>query len=260
MQQIICNARAELLMPLLIDGWTDYSVRMSGQFYKEYSPDLLSVDSTTKTVELSRDGLFQILPEAMFFNEDFLREDNEDVLKQKLDYLKYQKELLKVYFEAFDTLIFQNELYFYQVLESAECERDNILLSEFYNIDITKEMNPLCRQLARLLLDGDTIKGDLRIVAFCIRAILHVDLTYDVISHIVDNSKYTLVQYILFIDGLSSRDYKQRMENYYEFFNRLEQWFLPYDCEADFCIKGRNQPFILGEPLTLDYNTRLETA
>lgn len=263
MQQNVSNTKAELLIPLEIDGWADYSVKKSGRFYKGYTSDLLSIDPTTRTVELSRDGLLQMLPEAMFFREEYFREDvtDADVMKQKIEQMKAQKEQLSVYFEAFDTWFAQHEMLFHQVLEEVECEKEVNMLRELYGIDVTKERDPLVRKLARLLLDGDAVKGNLRLLAFCVGAILDVGISYDVLPSVVGNcksSRYTIVRYYLFIEGLSSEGYRQRMERYEEFFYRLEQWFLPYDCEVDYCIKDMHQRFVLGESLTLDYNTRFE--
>jgi len=263
MSQDVSNIRAEVLLPIVLDNWEEYSVRKAGLFFKGYMPDVLSIEPGTRTVELSRDGLMQMLPEAMFFREEYLRENiaDEDALKEKIEMLKMQHQQMSIFFKAFDTCFARQEMHLHHILEDAECNGEEIILREMYGVDLSKERDPNVRKLAQLLLIGPEIKGNIGLLAFCVGGILDVGITYDVQPNVVDDcksAKYTVVRFNLYIDGLTSVEYMQRMERYEEFFFRLEQWFLPYDCEVDYCIKGLHQRFILGESLTLDYNTRFE--
>jgi len=59
----------------------------SGTFYRNYSPDLIEYDNFNNTVTLSRDGVYNLLPEGLFFKEDELNsknfQDASDKIKEK---------------------------------------------------------------------------------------------------------------------------------------------------------------------------------
>ena len=229
-------------------------------------------DTENNIVELSRNGLMRMLPESMFYREEYLRENVTDAETEKArkEELKTQKQLCSVFFEGFDTLFARQEMYILGTVGTAEHERNSILLREIYGIDITQVRNPLVRKLALLLLEGDTVKGNIPLVAFCIRAVMDVKVSYSVSTRQVDgnwpggnldggktkSSHYRRVLFVLHIEDLSSDEYRSLMEQYEEFFLFLEKWFLPYDCEVDYRIKDHRKRFVLGDSLTLDYNTQ----
>ena len=255
------NIRAEFAATQLYDGLEGYSVRKTGAAGKGYCPDLLSVEPRLHTAELSRNGLMRMLPEALFFWEDWLRSaTNHDEKKSRIEILKRQKSNYETYFEAFDTLFFRQEIAAQKAVDNVEESREALLLKEVYGIDISRMRNPYLRKLALLLLDADTIKGNLPMLAFCARAILCERVTYQIANHVeeeVSPMVYRRVTFIVHVEGLTNEEYRARMEQYEEFFRFLEQWFLPYDCEMDYCLKDYRQRFVLGDPLTLDYNTQL---
>ena len=255
------EVRAELVAMTRDEDWTEYSVKKSGRFYRGYMPDLMSADKTTKTIELSRNGIMQMLPETLFYKEEYLREDitDSDTLKRKKEELKSQRQRCSVFFEGFDTVFAHQEMYLHDRVRVAECERDTIVLRDVYGIDLSRERNPYVRKLALFLLDGDILKGNIPLIAFCIRTILDVKVSYEISTKAFDrsmSSHYKKIRFVLTIEGLSSVEYRNLMEQYEVFFYYVEKWLMPYDCEVDYRIKDYRQRFILGEPLTLDYNTQ----
>ena len=255
------NIRAEFAATQLYDGLEGYSVRKAGAASKGYCPDLLTVEPRLQTAELSRNGLLRMLPEALFFREDWLRSaTNDDEKKRRIETLKRQKSYYETYFEAFDTLFFRQEIAAQKAVDAAEVNREALMLKEIYGIDISRMRNSYLRKLALCLLDAGTIKGDLPLLAFCARTILCEKVSYQISNRVdeeVSPMAYRRVTFIVHVEGLTNEEYRARMEQYEEFFRFMEQWFLPYDCEMDYCIKDYRQRFVLGEPLTLDYNTRL---
>lgn len=249
------------------------SFKKSGRFYRGFLPDLMDEDSYTKTIELSRNGLMQMLPEALFYHEEYLREGvtDADSLKEKKEDLKAQKQLCSVFFDGFDTVFARHELQLHNLVDGAErCKRE-LLLREIYGFDVAKERNPLIRKLAYWLLEGDTVKGNIPLLAFCVKVITGIVVSYKVSTQVMNDdrcfnrtmngmrsraTRYRRVLFVLHIEGLSPKDYLDMMEQYEEFFAFLGDWFMPYDCEVDYKIKDFRQPFVLGEPLTLDYNTQ----
>jgi len=261
MTNIHDNIRAEFAATQMYDGLEDYSVRKTGVASKGYCPDLLSVEPRLQTAELSRNGLLRMLPEALFFQEDWLRSATTfDEKKRRIETLKRQKSYYETYFEAFDTLFFRQEIAAQKAVDAAEENREVVFLKEIYGIDVSRMRNPYLRRLAWLLLDADAIKGNLPMLAFCAKVILREKVSYQistVVKEEVSPMAYRRVNFVIQIEGLANEEYREKMEQYEEFFRFMEHWFLPYDCEMDYCIKDYRQRFVLGEPLTLDYNTHL---
>jgi len=256
------DIRAEMLFSSSDENeYKDLSIRNRGRFYNGYCPDVLEVNRAEGFVDLSRNGIMHSLPQAIFYNEEYLRERGDDEnFKVRSAKVKKQRELIEAFFEVPDNVLFDTELELHKTLDSIETEKEALVLMEFYDFDIKRERNPLVRKLARLLLDGDAVKGNLKMISFFVRAILG-ERTECRISHNVvdkDNSVYhKAISFIVFIKGLSNSEYRAKMDSLEEFFWFLEQWFLPFDCDVDFCIKDTDQTFVLGEQLTLDYNTQL---
>lgn len=255
------NIRAEFAATQLYEGLEGYSIKKSGAVYKGYCPDLLSVEPRLQTAELSRNGLFQMLPEALFFREDYLRSAKPyDEKKSRIELLKKQKSYYSTYFEAFDTLFFRQEVATQLAVDSAEENQAALIIKEVYGIDVSRMRNPYLKSLALLLLDIDVLKGNIPMLTFCVRSILKEDVTSQVSARVqedVSPMAFRCVSFVINILQLSNEEYRSRMEQYDEFFQFLKHWFLSYDCEMDYCIKDRQQRFVLGESLTLDYNTQL---
>lgn len=255
------DVRAEMRALVLRDDLSEYLVNKRGRFYRGYSDDILSIDFDNKIVELSRNGLMQMLPEGMFYNEEFLREaTNDDDLKHRKEVLLEQKKQYRVFFDAFDTAFFKKEFLLHSTINEIESEQEAIILKDFYGIDIKRERNPLIRKLARLYFDEDAVKGNIKLIPLFVKVIIGSDLYCKVSKHVVNvdsSAYYTKLSFVIIIEGLSASEYRKKMDEYEEFFYYLEQWFLPYDCDVDFCIKDPHQRFVLGESMTLDYNTQL---
>lgn len=240
----------------------DYVARYKGCFYRGYNADLIKINRVEKAIELSRDGIMRNLPESLFFNEQYLRDSSdEEVLKERESELEVQREQLSVFFEAFDTILERGLLELHKCVDSIECGKEEFVLKELYDIDIHRFHNPYVCKLARLLLDGDRLKGNIHLIPFFVKSILDENISCRRVSRVVDELKsiyYIELQFVIYIEGLSTEEYRQRMDEYDEFFWYLEQWFMPFDCEVDYCIKDINQTFVLGQQMTLDYNVRFQ--
>lgn len=259
------DTRAEFIATQKENALADYSIRMRGLLHKGYCGDLMEINHVFHTADMARDGLFHMLPDGLFFYEDYLRDArNDDERKDRAALLKEQKANYAVYFEPFDTLLFRQSISLQQKIDKAEENQQVLLLKTFYGIDLTRVRNPLVKQLAYLWLESDVVKGDISLLAFCVKKILGEQTSCRVTSMVpvdlpegANAMAYNHVQFTIFIKGLTASEYKEKMSQYEEFFAFLRQWFLPYDCEMDYCIKDTHQPFILGEQLTLDYNTQI---
>lgn len=252
--------KAELALSLSCDNVDDYAVTYEGLFYRGYMSDLIRQDNGLREISLSRNGLQHVLPEGLLHDENQLHRCEKDAesLKHEIALLKEQKEYYRTFFRAFDTLYFQQSFQLEQVVSHLETNKDLILLREIYGFDYAKEQNPYIRKLALLLLDSELLKGNVHLLSFFVRAILGEQIEVQIRRCVMPENAavhYRQLRYILYIKGLSTTEYCFRMSQYKEFFDTYEQWFLPFDFECDYCIKDPTQRFVLGESLTLDYNT-----
>lgn len=242
-------------------GTENYCIRKRGLFFRGYSSDLFNVSHPEGALELSRDGIMRMLPEALFFDEQMLLEatSDDDLKKRKTD-IASERNQLEIFFEAFDTIFGRRELELHNTIDTLESEKEAFVLKEMYGVDVRRLRNPHVKKLARLLLDSDKLKGNIELVPFFVRAILGAKTSCrraNRVSNDANSIYHTELQFIIYIENLTSEEYRQRMEEFEEFFWYLEQWFLPYDCDVDFCIKDPNRTFFLGEQMTLDYNIRI---
>ena len=96
---------AEFLLNYLYPDRTDsWQVDCAGTFYRNYSPDLLSVDEEGSTVRLARDSFLRLLPQGVIAPDNALKGKD---FKQKYERLKKKEELLRELFKPVDTLAFR---------------------------------------------------------------------------------------------------------------------------------------------------------
>lgn len=256
------NALGEMLIVNSSADLEGYVARYRGRFYNGYCCDLFKISEGEMALEFSRDGIMQILPESLFYDEQFLRNATDaEALKSRISELAAKREQITIFFEAFDNILERSQLELQKSIDLIECDKEAFVLKEMFDIDINRIRNPHVHKLARLMFDSDKVKGNINLIPFFVRSILGSNITCRRVKRVVDDVKsiyYSELQFIIYIEGLSSEEYRQRMDEYDEFFWYLEQWFLPFDCSVDFCIKDTHQTFILGEQMTLDYNIRFQ--
>lgn len=260
-EQMMDNTLAELLIVNSDINPDEFVSRYRGRFFCGYADDLMKLNREEHAFEFSRDGMMRLLPESMFFDEQYLRDskDQEELQYRKAE-LDAQHEQQSIFFEAFDTILEKRNIDLHRCIDTIESNKEEFVLKELYGIDLHRIRNPHVRKLARLRLDEDRIKGDIKLIPFFVKSILDAKVSCRTKARVVDEANsfyYTELQFFIFIDGLSSEEYRQKMAEYEEFFWYLEQWFLPFDCDVDFCIKDYKQTFVLGQQMTLDYNVRL---
>lgn len=264
MSDTLYDTSAELLVLNLIDDASGIVACKRGRFYDGYMHDLMSIDKVDDQnirVFLARNGIMKMLPEALFYNEELLRGISDTQIRQeRTEQLKKLKILNNSFFEAFDTIFFQYELSLQDHINQIEISKEEMLLNLIYGVDFQKERNPYIRKLALMLLDADSIKGNLLLLPFCVRSILNAPIACKVrrvVSRHNNAAFHLMVSFIVYIDHLTNREYQQKMASLERFFHLVEYWFMPFDCQLDYCIKDIHQLFRLGDELTLDYNTQL---
>ena len=221
--------KAESLLAL--SDMQDAVVKMKGIFYRNYSSDLMSHPTDSEKIELSRDSIFHLLREGLFFDEDDIKD------KDKFEEKKEKREL---FFLPFD--------------------------SEYFNLSLKleKEINDICEK-DLLNLPRSPYFPNLTCLAGVIRG--NEPLIIDILKTIINAPKIELIKnnhsefikktFIIHIPKLSTEQYAQKKLQISKIFEIFKEYFLPFDIEYDFKIKDRQQKFILHENLILDYNINL---
>ena len=97
-----------LLNYLYPDQMERWKVDCAGTFYRNYSPDVLSLDKESQTVRLSRDSFLRLLPQGIIARDNALKGKD---FEQKYEQLQKEEELLLDLFKPVDTLAFRTRLH-----------------------------------------------------------------------------------------------------------------------------------------------------
>lgn len=256
----IGDLKAETWLNGLFPDLSPIRVSTKGIFQSNYCEDLLEVetfDNLTNRVTLSRDGILQLLPEALFVDENQLLDP-----KKNPKPFEQAKEQIKNFFVPFDTEYFQVTLGLDRKVQDIEIGLVDSLVSFLYDVDIQNIQNPMIRKTAPFLLQASEIRGDFVLVGRIATAITGFRTEIQSVSRILDqsleNSREQQVARIVFhIPNLSNSEYADRYRNIGEFVDFLADWFFPADQPFEYAIKEEGKAFVLDDSLTLDYNTYL---
>ena len=244
--------KAETLISLM-EVKENVDVHMCGIFSRNYSADLISFSNEGEqlAVELSRDGIFHLLPEGLFFKENTIK--NISKVDFKTDYIQFvkEKEQIKLFFKPFDTVGFNLSLELENILNDITEKGNEIFIHEFLD-DMEMDLsNVYISRIKHIVPFIGHLRGNLKLLTELLKNILSVR-KIELIK-----IKPFHMRFIIHREGLSKEEYYMMDDNVESFFVFFRQWFLPIEATFDFKIKDYEQPFILGAPLLLDYNTNL---
>ena len=253
------DIKAELLLSVLKLSPETIHAHLGGRFSRGYMSELEDYDEKGN-VRIGRPGLLHLVPEGLFYDEEYLRDASTDKEEQKhrMELQERRKEQWSTFFKPFDTILFGKSLTMHQKAYDCERKRDITLASILVGFDLEKERDIYVKQLACLLLNT-SIKGNVDMLGFYVSSILKERVETQKMRLTPDANRksvvFTKVQFTMVIEGLTTTEYRRRMEQYEPFFQYLQLWFLPFDCECEYAIKDMSNKFVLGENITLDYNT-----
>lgn len=236
-------------------------VSAKGIFYSNYSEDLLEVvpsDYTANQVALSRDGIFHMLPEGMFFDEYAFREARKKGVAFEPD-----KEHIFDFLAPFDTEFFNVTLGLDKEVRYVEDNICELLLESMYGRDGWNKENPFVRKTLPFLLHASVIRGDFPLMERMMSAItgfrtVVTPTTDEVLSKSGSKRMRPFVNVVFHIPNLSNSGYCEQYDILHEFVGFCAEWFFPAELEFDFSVRDEDQLFVLDEGiLTLDYNTFL---
>ena len=243
---------AELLLSVYFPNVKSWNASYGSFFSRNYSGDLRSVHADTNTVTLSRNGLYDILPEKMFFDVDELRFRESRDLAQRIDEIYEEEKNIKDYFMPFDSFFFNQSCHYHAMAAQLIDDEAKWLLKLLFDYDIDAEENPYVKQMAPLLLHVTEIRADLDLIAQILAEILDCKIDYQV-------NHQDEVLFVVLKRDLISAEYYAFVKELKPLFDFVTFWFISMEMDCLYKVKDYHQPFILSteRPLVLDYNTHI---
>ena len=248
-----------LLNYLYPDNTNDWKVDCAGTFYRNYRPDVLSINENDHTVQLSRDSFLRLLPQGIIAMDDALKGPD---FEQKYEKLKKREELLRELFKPIDTLAFRFRLHIEKQAAQLTHDKLELILKQYFDYDWTKEENPYIKKTAPLLLFISRLRANFGFIRNLLALLFECNVE-------MKTGKYSwsersqcsrpYVEYQLIIPELTSDTYNSMNKIINPFREFICEWFIPFDTHCIIAIKYHDQSFVLGDNLTLDYNTEIIT-
>lgn len=248
----IKDAKAETWLAAHYPEINNWVVNHAGCFYRNYTDDLKACDADQQAVTTSRSGIFDVLPERMFFSDAELRFLDNRNRSKKLEEMYEERNRIKTFFMPFDSMLFNTSLRIERTVNSLLENKTADFLLRFFDYNIMEEENPYVRQLAPLIIHASKISGNLSLVTRLLSALLDCKVEHHVLS---GND----LRFVIHKKGLNSTRYREFTDQLKPLFEFVQHWFLPMDTFCLYKVKDKEQPFVLEEkqPLVLDYNTQI---
>jgi hypothetical protein len=246
------DIKAEILISQM-DTQENLSVRMQGLFSRNYSEDLMSVvhEKDRTLLYLSRNGIFHLLPEGLFFEETRLKSVRGEYFEGKYDKFKKEKEKIKSFFQPFDTEYFKQSFELEKKLNAiTECG-NTVFIKTFLNEPDIDTNNEYLSKIKILLPFVSYLRGNFTLLTNILKETLSVEKVE------IREIQPLYMRFIIHKESLNKEEYKKIDEKLTVFFDFFCRWFLPAEAEYDYKIKDYKTPFTLGNTLILDYNTHL---
>ena len=252
----IPHIRAEVLLNRLYPEFRqEWKVRCMGSFYRNYTQDVLFMDDNIKEVELSRDGLLNLLPEGVYNRHDELK--GED-MRAKYKELEQRIWMLREAFKPIDTYWFKQNLDVERQVSELLEDKVEYVLRTYFDFDLSKVQDPLVKEVAVILPFINSKRGDFDFVRLLLKALLQCEVNMETgrYSH-TDTSKRWLpmIRYDLLMPGLTAEEYNKRNAAIEPLRDFICEWLMPMEVVCLIKIKESGSPQLVNERLILDYNT-----
>jgi len=261
--------KAESFLTSVMDSLEGVNLEFQSVFSRNYYNDIIGieqedvVDKSLLYIKLSRDSLFHILPEGLFFREDELRkvakEKNTEKFKALEEKIKHKKQTILTLFYPFDKTYFGLRFDLEQKLNELAENKTSLLINKLFNIYQIDEKNDLIRRIIPLLPLASEIRSNKIIWRDILKSIFfpaNVDIRI-VEKRNADGVKRNIVKTTIHVEKLSNKEFKELKKDVDVFAHFFYEWFIPVDMGYEFKVKDVKERFVLGKDLTLDYNTQL---
>ena len=250
--------KAETLISQM-DIKEDIEVHLQGIFSRNYSDDLISIanergkkeEENITILDLSRDGIFHLLPEGLFFRENLIKNMLKHDFDSKYKKFKEEKERIELFFQPFDTEYFKLSLELEKRLNTVAEKGNSTLMNTLEDEPEIDTKHKYISKIKILLPFVSQLRGN---------HILLIDILKNVLlaeKIEIKEIKPLYMRFIIHKAGLSKEEYKSMDEDLIDFFDFFCQWFLPVEIEYDYRIKDYKNSFTLGNTMLLEYNTHL---
>lgn len=229
----------------------EWIVRDRGIFSRNYAEDLRTCNPEEPSVELSRDGLYEILPNALFFRGNELKGIDKSDFGWVDKVLKQRLERIKTVLLPFDSSFFNHSLALEQEVNATLAAKTDLLLRTFVGNDFHNESNPYIRKMAPLLLQTARLRGDYPLLSRILTCVLEYPTQCirkgDRIRFVIHRPDLERPAFLRFLDELEP------------FFRWVEEWFVPFELRCEFKVRdySRDDRFEGTNKLLLDYNATL---
>ncbi len=243
---------AELLLSVFFPDIKEWNANYGSFFSRNYSGDLKSYDPHTKNISLARNGLYDILPEKMFFDPEELRDKESRDFARRVNEIYEEERSIQKYFLPFDSFFFNRSLNIHLNVHRLTDEKTEMLLKMLFDYDLHTEQNPYVRLLAPLLLQVTQLRGDFEALTQMLAEIIGCRVDYTMPSQ--DQIRFTVYKL-----GLDSKEYVAFVNELKPLFDFFGDWFVPMAMDCTYKVKDNEQHFVLSDTraLVLDYNTHL---
>ena len=243
--------KAETWIAVHYPSQKEWIVRHDGIFSRNYSGDLRLCKPEETTLELSRNGLYEILPNGLFFTGRELQGKDEEDIKWTERVLKQRRERIKTVLLPFDSSYFNHSLALENTLNETLAKGNGIVLKEFFGDDFVDERNPYIRKMVPMVAQAAKIRGDYHFLCKAFSLILgfktEVRLIHDRVRFIINRPGLDKEAFLKYLDELKT------------FFQFVEEWFVPFEMQCEFKVRdySRDDRFEGANKLMLDYNATL---
>lgn len=255
MKEISAEMLLGYLYPELNDRWV---VKAEGTFYRTYNEDVMSVNTGTGELQLSRDGFLHLLPDTIISDVSELKgkgmENYEAVMRRK--------KLLAEAFVPLDTFAFRHRLHIEQKVSALLNEKLTFILKKYFCIDLSAITNTYVRDAVMLLPYISHKRGDMQFVRLLLKQLFDCEVEMD-LSHRYSETDSTiawipLIRFNILKLDMQREEYSTATQELQPLEAFLTEWFIPCDMKIRLSFRQHNLRLSTNnERLILDYNTEL---
>ena len=271
LSQNLDNIKAESFLTSLMESIAHTNIKFQGVFSRNYYNDIFYIDQEKildkylLNIKLSRDSLFHILPEGLFFRENELRkvakEKNVEKFKALEEQIIREKKKNLSFFYPFDKTYFGLRFELERKLNECADNRTQIWMEKLFSIyGLNDVKNTLIRRILCLLPLASEIRSNKMIWRDILKSIFFpANVGVRIVEkRNADGIKRNIVKTTIHIEKLSNEEFKSIKKDVDSFAHFFYEWFLPVDMGYEFKVKDVKERFVLGKAMTLDYNTQFK--
>ena len=261
--------KAESFLTSMMESIEGTYLEFQGVFSRNFYNDIFYIDREKildkfqLNIKLSRDSLFHILPEGLFFRENELRkaakEKNMDKFKALEEQIIREKKKILSFFYPFDKAYFGLRFELERKLNEFAEDRTQIWIDKLLDIyGLNDFKNNLIRRILPLLPLASEIRSNQKIWKGILQSIFFPALVDIRITKKTNAAgiRHNIVKTTIHIEKLSNEEYLSIKKDVDAFARFFYEWFIPVDMGYEFKVKDVKERFVLGKDLTLDYNTQ----